>query len=418
MNNKGIGVIAFFYLLTSFFFTFVYLNEELMSRVSRVLVMLLIIFLFFSWPKINRKRAYYASSSFVLYFLLAPFLTHISCYLSHGQSVVASVSVSAASMVLGIYFYCILKGTDKKHLVNLLLILAIARTLITLIEQFTYPNLLFAFQQDFFDDFGTFHEIEERSGFRRLLIADAYYLPVFLGFYSLKNFLQKYSIKYAFLFLFSLLGLYMDQTRQIMFVFLICLLFTPFLTDNNGKNTAFKAGLIILILGLVLYANYDSLFGELGEKTSEQMNNEYTRSVEIAFFISKLGGPLTIFFGNGWFGNSAYGREYMDLQDTVHMYRQDIGIIGALHMLGVIFVIVFLLYFIVVVRKNWRYYSMEYKYFYLFVLFDSVLIFPIYNATFSSIECFMGMFFYLADKSIQENCQLSSKALLYEKRLN
>lgn len=404
MKNKGLFVVAFFYLMTSFFFTYVNVNEELMSKISRVCVGLLLIYLFVSWNRIREKSGGYASFPFVFYLILAPILTHISCFLSHGQSIVASVSVSMASMVIAIYFYCIRKGTDKSSIVHFLIFLALARTVITLIEQFTYPNLLFAFQQDYFDDYGTLHEIEERSGFRRFLIADAYYLPVFLGFYSLSKFINKYNSKYLFLFLFALFGLYMDQTRQIMFVFLICLLFTPFLTDKNKSgNKALKATLIIIILGLILYANYDTLFGELGSKTTEQLNNEYTRSVEIVFFLSKLGNPLTVLFGNGWFGNSAYGREFIDLQDTVHMYRSDIGIIGSLHMMGAVFIIIFFLYFLIIVRKNWRYISMEYKYMLLFVLFDVPLIFPIYNFTFASVECFMGLLFYLVDKSIIDN---------------
>lgn len=404
MNNKGLIVVALFYLLTSFFFTFVKLDFEMMSKVSRVFVALLLIYLFLNWGKIYHKRYCYKSFPFVLYFLLAPIITHISCFLSHGQSIIASISVATESMVLAIYFYCILKGTNKDSIITFILLLAVARTLITLIEQFTYPHILFSFAQDFFDDYGSFHEVEERSGFRRFNIADAYYLVVFLGFYSFNKIIKRFQMKYALVFLFALLGIYMDQSRQIMFVFFISLLFTPFLMDKTkSNNKGLKVVLIIMIFSITLYANYDSLFGELGEKTSEQLNADYTRSVEIVFFLSKLGNPLTILFGNGWFGNSAYGREYIDLQDTVHMYRSDVGIVGALHMLGAVFIIVFIVYYITVVRKNWRYISMEYKYMLLFILFDIPLIFPIYNFTFASVECFMGILFYLIDKSIQEN---------------
>lgn len=369
---------------------------------TRICVFFLVFYLLFNWNVIKRKQKGYASSPYILYFLLAPIMTHISCYISHSQSIVSSLTVSAATLVLSIYFFCILKGTEKEKIIKLLIILALLRTVITLIEQFTYPNILFSFSVDTYDDYGNFKEIDMRSGFRRFIISDAYYLPVFLGFYSLAKFLNNRQKKYIILFAIACLGIYMDQTRQIIFVFLLCILLTPFFVEKKSSNMFFRASVAVLFIIGILYYNYDTLFGELTNKTSEQFHTEYTRSVEMSFFLSRMGGVLTVLFGNGWFGTSSYGQEYISLQAISKMYRCDVGVVGAAHMLGVIFIIVFLFYIIRMLWKYRRFLPMEYKLMYLFTLLDLPLIFPLYNFTLNSVECFMGLLFYIADKSIQE----------------
>lgn len=393
--------ITLFFLASLSFFSFQGLAGTKFLIVYKLAVLLLVVYLFFHYKQIARAGKEMPSYKYVLALFLLPFLTHISCYIENGQSIFTSINAFSLRMILCIFFLLIYKKIPSQFLINLLVICALIRTGLTLIEQFTYPNVPFAFRMDGYDDEGVYKEVEIRSGFYRFLISDAYFLPMICGFYSFGKIFQKYSTKYILIFLFCCLGIYMDQTRQIMFSFLLCLAMTPLL--NRGKKNLIIA-MVLCLIGGIIYSNAEVLFGELGSQTSDDINSDNIRLLSYAYYWENKGDIIATLFGNGVSGGefSSYGLKLKRLQD-VGLFTSDIGIVGAIYLYGLVIVSTFLLYYFYVVRKNWHYIDNYLRLMLISILINIPLLFPIYNMTSSCFECFMAFLFYLTDKSILEN---------------
>lgn len=392
-------IIIFLFLSSLNFFSYVNLDSILFGRVSKVYLALFFIFILLKWGSIKALSLQFPSKNYVVLFLVLPVITVFTCLFQHGQSISSSLSVMFPHLVLCVYFYLILNRIDKEIIVKILILFALIRTGLTAIEQLTYPNVMFAFRMDRYNEYGIFVPLEIRSGFYRFLISDAYYLPMFAGFYTFSKLLEKVRVKYLLVFLFCCFGLYMDQTRQIMFSFIACLLFLPFLRKSSY---IFKYIFFITIIGSILYVYADVLFGETLLKTKSEVNDDNIRVLSYTYYFTNTGPLLTTLFGNGFAGDSIFGKEINKLENF-GLFRSDIGVVGAIHLLGYIFVIVFVFYYINVVRKNWKYIDTPLQLMLISILCNLPLIFPLYNFTLSGIEFFMGVLFYLTDKSILEN---------------
>lgn len=399
VKKLSVLIIVFLFLSSLCFFSYVNLDLVFFGRISKVYLALFFIFLLLKWRNIKSLALHFPSKNYVLLFLALPFITTFSCLSEHGQSLSSSLSVMFPHLILCVYFYLILSGVDKKDLIKIVILFALIRTSLTIIEQFTYPNVLFAFRMDKYNEYGVFIPLEMRSGFYRFLISDAYYLPMFAGFYAFSKLVENVTLKYLFVFLFCCFGLYMDQSRQIMFSFILCLTLLPLFK----KNSQFlKYAFFIAIIVSVLYVYANVLFGETFLKTKDELNDDNIRVLSYTYYFTNTGSWLTTLFGNGFAGDSMFGKEVSKLED-MGLFRVDIGIVGAIHLLGYVFIATFILYYINVVRKNWKYIDSPLQLMLISILCNIPLIFPLYNFTLSGIEFFMGILFYLTDRSILEN---------------
>lgn len=401
--KRGLGqyfVIAFLFLWMLQFFSYVNLDLTSYGRFTRIICLFVFLFIFAHIYAVKKLLPMYPSGKFVALFIILPFATAISCYIEHGQSIFTSINAMFPHLILCIYFYFILKNSQTDKLINIIIIYAIIRTIITGIEQITYPNVLFAFRMDTYDENG-FHPLEIRSGFYRFLISDAYYLPVFSGFYSFSKLLERFNKKHLIIFLICAFGVYMDQTRQVIFSFVVCLALLPIL--KRGKHILRYLLVVVLVIS-VLYSYSDILFGELMEKTSAQMDDTDIRLISYMYYFNNTGSFVSTLFGNGFNGSlaSEYGREISRLQD-MGLYRCDIGIVGGIHLLGYVFVSFFIFYYLFVVLRNWKHIDTFLQMMLISILCNIPLIFPLYNFTLASIEFFMGILFYLIDRSIIKN---------------
>ena len=184
------------------------------------------------------------SKKYVIGFVFIPMLSFIPCFFEHGQSLVESFRVYLPCMILFLYFYMHKEEISVKTLINILTIFAIVRTSILIVEQFTYPNYLFAFRPETYDENGILKPIEVRSGIYRYYISDTY-LSQFLIFYYFQKLTEQCKLKYLFLFVFGLVGLYLDQTRQFMVTTVLVLVIISLLS-SNFKHKKLAISLIIL----------------------------------------------------------------------------------------------------------------------------------------------------------------------------
>lgn len=106
-----------------------------------------------------------------------------------------------------------------------------------------------------------------------------------------------------------------------------------------------------------------------------------------------------IIFGNGLPGSTSdYGIEIQKLETTLHFYRSDVGIVGALNIGGICTVLVFFFYYFKVVRKNWSYMELYQQLFLISALLNIPLIFPITQGT--HYKCFWAILLFIIDRTI------------------
>lgn len=393
-------IIIFIFLLSLRFFSYRYVDSTLMGRLTQLTSILMFLYAAFSYSKLNLYAKDYKSYRYVFFFYLFPLITSVACYLYHGQSYLQSIIALLPNWFLSIYFIAILFKIPPKRIINLLIICSLIRTGLTFIEQFTYPNVPFAFRMDAYDEFNHLREVEVRNGFYRYLISDAYFLPLFSAIYSIVKFTTKKSIKYLIIFIISCLGVYIDQTRQIIISLALCLCMLPFVGARKGRG---KFIFILLILVAIVVSNFDVLFGEAVSNTQDQANDSNIRFISTTYFLDNTGDIISSLFGNGIpYPKSSYGAEIGRLQD-LGIFTVDVGVFGAIYILGYIFVAVFASYYLFVVIRNWRLIDAYLRVYLISILINIPMIFPLYNSTLPCWECYIGLLFYLVDKSIQKN---------------
>lgn len=339
-------IIGFIFLQYLHYFDYVKYDIVLGGNICKIMAIFVMLVFIFGKYSINVCP----SKKYVIGFVLIPMLSFIPCYFEHGQSFVESFRVYLPYMILFLYFYMHKEKVSVNTLINILTLFAVVRTSILIVEQFTYPNYLFAFRPETFDEHGIFKPIEVRSGIYRYYISDTY-LSQFLIFYYFQKLTEKYRLKYLFYFIFGIVGLYLDQTRQFMVTTVLALVIISLLS-SNFKHKKLAISLIILS-GIVILNFSDILFGSLMAKTSDELNEDNIRYLSYyTYFSSYWGGPLSYVFGNGIAGNSAYGVEMQKLTLDYGLWRADVGIVGFLNQYGYVSVLYFLLFYILYLRKN------------------------------------------------------------------
>ena len=404
LNNKWwIILIGWIYLHTLHYFDFTLYNPTLGGQIIKLICIILILYLF--THRINTKYAY--SKTWVAGFLWVPMLSFISCWFEHGQNPIQSFWAYIPLFILLLYFVFHAKKIETDKIINLLTLFAVVRTAILLVQQFTYPNYYFAFRPEVEMDNGLIREIEMRSGILRYYISDTY-LSMFLVFYWGQKIFEKFKWKYFLLFAWGVFGLWLDQTRQFMFVAFGTFIFVM-LFSRNKKINKFSIYIAIIMFLIIIGMNFDSLFGELADKTSNEMTKDNVRFIAYNYFFYEYwGGPLSVLLGNGIAGASQYGKEIIYLSNEMHLYRADVGIVGFLNQYGIVSVCFFLLFYILFVRKNWKYMDTYIKMFLLAILFNlPLVVFFVNNLNWYTYMAFM---MYLTDMSIKKNKQLISYA--------
>lgn len=394
-NYIAIVLVAFIYLHSLHYFDYIKYDPTIGGWISKLIAILCLLIFFFNKYTVKECPSKY----YVMGFLFVPMLSFIPCYFEHGQSFIESFRAYLSLFVLFLYFYLHKKHFTAKTIINILTLFAVVRTIILIVQQFTYPNYLFAFRPEGYDEMGVFHEIEIRSGIYRYYISDSY-LSQFLIFYYFQKLTEKYSIKKILLLVIGFIGLYLDQSRQFMATTAGALIFITVLSSKYKHR--YSAAIILLILGAILYNYWDVLFGSLAEKTSDEMTKDNIRVVAYyTFFYDFWGGPLSYLFGNGLAGNSEYGIEMGHMMQDLKLFRSDVGIVGFLNQYGIVSVLFFLIFYASFLRKNWRFLDMHLKMFFCATFLNlPLVVFFVNNLNWYAFWAFM---MYLLDESIVRN---------------
>lgn len=373
------------------YFDYIGLDVTIYGRITNALSIVLIMLCF-----ITKGPKRIPGQYWLLGLVLVPMLSFLPSWLENAQSPIESFKTYLPTGLVLVYFALHKARVSPNDLIKGITVFALFRILIYVIQQFTFPNYLFAFRQDGMNSLGVYQGIEVRSGIYRYYIEDTY-LSMFLVFYYLQRFLKtRKAIDIAF-FAIGFIGVYLDQSRQFMVSTLAAVLFVMFLGSQIRYKGRILLGMVI-ITGIII-ANSGELFEDLVYMTQEDLSSDNIRLLSyVTLGLEFWGGPLSVILGNGPIGHSAFGDRVSYLNENLHIYHSDVGLVGAANLYGVVTVLFFLIFFIFFVGKNWRKYQMHLRMYYVAMLVSVPLI-TIFTQS-NNWFVFFSFMMYLTDRDI------------------
>lgn len=388
-------LISFVFLQSLSYFDYVNINPTWHGRISNGLVLLLMLLCL-----ISRSPRRMPAQYWFLGLLAVPMLSFLPCWLENGQSPVVSLRAYMNVGLALVYFLLHKSAIREQDLVNVLTAFAVVRTLIVIIQQFTYPDYAFTSRPGGLDALGDYQDIEIRSGLYRFAIEDTF-LSMFLVFYYFWKLTCRFNPYDLFFFLFGLVGVYLDQTRQLMLSTILALALVMLFSRRIRRN--WKIVLIVLvILGGIVAFFADRLFGELLMMTQGDLSNgQYIRTYAYTTYLLEFwGGPLSVIFGNGPIGGvSAYGEEIQYMYENLRLFHSDVGIVGAANLYGIVTVLFYFAFLVFFVFRNWKKLRIHLKMYFL----AQIINLPMICIFTQNVNCmvFLAFMLFLCDRDIK-----------------
>ncbi|MEO9145184.1 MAG: hypothetical protein ABI237_06460 [Ginsengibacter sp.] len=148
---------------------------------------------------------------------------------------------------------------------------------------------------------------------------------------------------YFSLFVLALAGLFLTDSRQVIFGVLGILLFSFLFrfNFNDKKKVQFLFLFSFIAIVLIIIAG-DYLLNLIKLSQEQESSDSFVRGKAIKFYLFDYNPSfLCYIIGNGWQNfYSPYGHEVArTLEDSLGYFRSDIGLFGALNKFGIIYVI-------------------------------------------------------------------------------
>lgn len=412
-NNGWVLPIYLLLLLQcSNFFCWLTIPRGYFGHLINIEILFLLYYIFVNRDEVKHIATETLSGIYVLSFSLLLFVSVIPCYIYHGQSLYDSIKAIWPFTFILFYFVFYKNNIAEEKLIKLLITIALIKFVILFVQQFTYPDFWFsAYSEGDIDNYGKSYKVEVRSGIYRYLLG-IMYIFYFVGFYlTSKLFNSSNKAKYIVLLGLIFLGIYFEQFRYNMVCFLLCWLWMYYM--NNKRDISYFQVLTVLFLLYLLYSNFDLLFGDLKDRTEDDLSDDYIRMLCYSFYLLEYWvGPITMLFGNGYpLGSSGYGQEIQYYQEEFTFFRVDIGIIGTINIYGIVFLLILML-FIYRIYKKWRFIDLPYRAFLIWLALMIPLYMPIHYS--SDTNLFMAGLLYLIDKSIDRNKSQDMNPEVYE----
>lgn len=320
-------------------FSLINWSQSLGGQITKLSLVILAFFCITHYKFIPKSEI----NKFVLLLMLIPFISIFGSYYVHNQSLWTGFNSTFFSLTYLFYFLLYIFKIEEKTVLKLCIIFGLLWTFIEVIQQFTYPHIWFATRYDTFEK-----AIEVRNGVYRFNIEGREF-GLLLLFFSFQKYLDTSKRKYLMGIVTGLVGIYMLATRQIMAAALLSLLYA-LVVMHKLKISTFLG---LTVVGLLIYANMDTLFGDYIKMTKD-VDEDYIRFVSYEFFGLEYnkGNVLPMLIGNGLNGRtSSYGMEIENYGD-IGLFREDIGIVGMYSIYGIFYVLVIFLFFIFIFLKR------------------------------------------------------------------
>ena len=276
----------------------------------------------------------------ILIMVLCMLLSLIPCKIYYGQSVSDSL-IALAFFVLPFLFYFYLHSIkiSEKQLIRLFFGMSVIAVSIQIVQQL-YPQFaVFGIDPD--DTIETFSVRNELYRYR-VTFNGIFTFPILFLFWT--QILKRFSWNRFMFVLLFLASIYLALTRSVYVTVALCMAISIVLFRKTIKFI--YVFLAFLVLGIIAYSSFDTLFSALIEKSQNEIDNEdYIRYLSYEYFFDESKKtPLNFLFGHCMpKGGSVYDAFIKDLGDSYHFYSSDVGFVGAAYRFGYIFVALFYL---------------------------------------------------------------------------
>ncbi|MBC5773715.1 hypothetical protein H8S95_06545 [Pontibacter sp. KCTC 32443] len=366
------------------------------------LEVLVLVGLFFFLLTHHARHQELIYKNIVLLFIAIPILSAVGALVFHDQSLSLSLLVLRANFFWLFYFLLHLFNIEPKKIIYLMIVVGLVWVLLTVVQQFTYPDYYFATRTE--DESYYFL----RAGVYRFMLNGHHY-GVFITLYFFYNFLVSRKLTNLVFVFIGLSGFYYYGTRQFALALLACMILVLFMVKGKTRFLAFTS---LSVCALVIFFYQDVLFGEYVEMTNNQMLNEdEVRLISAHYFLFEYWPHwLTKVIGNGIpHSLSNYGKEIDYIKENLQLFRSDIGIIGAFNQFGIFYVLN--IFWLNIKSLRSRYYTEQTKYLKLIFLYSLLLLLMSeYYANASAIP-FFCFILYLVDKSYESTMNEQTKNL-------
>lgn len=360
-------------------------------RASIVLFVLSIIQLCKSRKTNHSKDEFY---SMVKWTVITIFISAIPAYVDFGQPIIVSL-ITCMSLSFGLLYYFLLKQWhfSETLIVKILTIICFIWVSLELIQQLTYPNILFS------STLAKLGYVPERMGLYRVYIWGIDFVMILYSLYLGKIISKNRTHKDILLFLVFFIGILCYCSRKHIFSCIAVFIYS-FLSVKGTKKILYS--LIVLAVLAFLYSNFYQSFHDMSEAAQENQGEgeDFVRFISAQYFLFNYSdSALFPIWGGGIPGGQGPLYKLMnDLADE-RIYQADVGIIGYYSMVGLLGVspIFFYIYKFV---KNWKYIDDWFKYFFLMKLF--LIIFDFWAVWGVGMFAY-AVFLYLLEKNIQKN---------------
>ena len=395
--NSNLLFVGVIFVVSARLFSFSLIDDIYFDLLEVGIVAALIIYNL-TYPKtIRTPFTFYVKAIIIL-----SLLSSIPAFLFHDQGFDLSLLTSRTIFFWLLYFALHKMNMHPHKLENLLLYFGIAWSVIMIIQQFTYPNILFDVYHGVTYEDGRERNVDIRGGVVRVWIAGVGF-SYFMACYMWQKLHEKLSLENIVLFLLVIAGILLMQSRQIIFSLILIFTADTLLSFRIASVKSIRFTTLFFGFAILFFAIAGNFIFALIELSKEQevTSGGYVRALEIDFFLFNYWpNPFCYLLGNGWeHDDSPYGIEIKEhLKWGMGLYRSDIGLIGAFNKFGIIYVIIIAGFYIrmLIPRK----YFIVPKYIRIFFILCAMTSFT--GSNFFEVSSFFVPFtclFYIIDKT-------------------
>lgn len=296
---------------------------------------------------------------------------HLLCLITmiilYGQSPLEGKTLLFSLMIFLLFYYFYFHNTSEKSIVRIFTGIGLCIFIIQIFQQF-FPGMAVFGVYNADNDGNSEVMVEIRNGLYRYRLSGVFFV-IFCLYYYWTKLLNKITIKNIVIFTLFFVSMYLFLTRQIMFATLLTLSLSSFFITN--KKRRFIILIITIIFVGVIFIYSDALFGELINKTQEQVSEEDIRAIALSVYWDRIiSNPLTFFLGNG------YPPEFFYLQKNMRLFTSDIGFIGQIYHYGILWVLFYFYMVYVLVVKYRKIIPLYIRLFLFGTTINSIMVFP------------------------------------------
>lgn len=352
-------------IFTTRFFNYSNWNPTLAGWCSYFLYGYLVLITYNNKTYIQRIRSPF--SRWIKLIIVLHLLCLITMFIIYGQSPIEGKTLLFSLMIFFSFYYYHIYNTSEKTIIQIFTTIGLCIFAIQIIQQL-FPSMAVFGIHNAENNNNVETIAEVRNGLYRYRLSGVFFVLICLYYYWAKL-LHKVSLKNLAFFCIFFSSMYLFLTRQIMLATLVTLALSSFFITNKKRRITILA-ITVIFIGIIFYYS-DALFGELINKTQEQVSEDNIRAIAFSTYWDRTTtNILTFFFGNG------YPPEFSLLQDKMRLFTSDIGFIGQMYHYGVIWVLFYFYMLYILIIKYRKFIPLYIRLFLFGTTINSVMVFP------------------------------------------